>query len=79
MPRWSELVCTAGPALLGLYDPTKASYYLRYSNTEGGADNAFGYGAKNWEPIAGDWNGDGIDTIGAFQRSAAQFYLRKQQ
>ena len=29
-----------------------------------------------WLPIAGDWNGDGKDTIGLYDPTKAVFYLR---
>jgi len=39
-------------------------WYLRNSNSGGVADSSFQYGGGNTQPIIGDWNGDGIDTIG---------------
>jgi hypothetical protein len=34
----------------------------------------FAYGAAGDVPVVGDWNGDGIDTIGVFRNG--NFYLR---
>jgi hypothetical protein len=50
--------------------------YLRNSNTEGIADTAFFYGNTGDIPFAGDWNGDGSDSIGLFRPSNATVYLR---
>jgi hypothetical protein len=42
------------------------------------ADLTFGYGAggASWTPIVGDWNGNGIDTIGLFDPQTSTWYLR---
>ncbi|MCI0459687.1 MAG: hypothetical protein L0Z62_22275 [Gemmataceae bacterium] len=36
----------------------------------------FAYGAPGWVPLVGDWDGDGIATVGAFDPATATFYLR---
>jgi hypothetical protein len=30
----------------------------------------------SWLPVAGDWDGDGVDTIGLFYPAPSQFLLR---
>lgn len=62
----------------GLYDAVSSVFYLRNSNSSGGADLTFGFGApgQGWLPIAGDWDGNGTDTIGLYDRSTSTFYLR---
>ena len=35
----------------------------------------FGFGAPNWVPLAGDWNGDGKDTVGVYNPASGLFYL----
>ncbi len=64
--------CTA----LGLYDPA-TFVYLRSSGTAGFATNCFVYGPANndFVPIVGDWNGDGTQTIGLYDRATGMFYL----
>ena len=47
---------------------------IRNSNTVGVADLAFGYGLPTDIPVIGDWNGDGIDTVGVYRNGV--FYLR---
>ena len=36
----------------------------------------FAFGQPGDQPVAGDWNGDGIDTIGVYRPSTGQFLLR---
>lgn len=62
-------------------DATAARWYLRNSNSAGAANITFNYG--NWggtmSPVAGDWNNDGVDSIGMFDTaggSPANWYLR---
>jgi hypothetical protein len=74
-----------GVDTVGLYDPTTSMFYLRNSNDSGVADVTFAYGVARgahgdtgaaWTPIAGDWNGDGVDTIGLYCQATGTFYLR---
>ena len=69
---------TSQVATPGLYDPTSSWWYLRNSNTTGGADITAGYGppAGNWIPLSGDWTGDGVDTLGLYNPATGFFYLR---
>jgi hypothetical protein len=68
-----------GSHTIGLYDPANAAFFLRNSNTGGIADITpftFGPAGLGWIPLAGDWNGDGIDTIGLYDPVHAAFFLR---
>jgi hypothetical protein len=51
-------------------------WYLRNSNNSGVADLEFTYGGSEMVFVTGDWNGDGIDTPGAYKPSTGQWYLR---
>jgi len=51
-------------------------YYLRNDNTIGTAALGFEFGQAGDRPIAGDWDGDGEDTIGFYRPSTEKFYLR---
>lgn len=51
-------------------------FYLRNNNTPGTADATIYYGGDPSDlPIAGDWNGDGISTIGVYRSSEGVFYI----
>ncbi len=58
----------------GVYRPSNATFYLKSINDSGVADAAIAYGTPGDRPITGDWNGDGIDTVGVYR--AGVFYLR---
>ncbi len=58
----------------GQFRPTTGFVYLRNSNTSGFAENEFFYGQAGDQPLAGDWNGDGTDTIGIYRNGT--FFLR---
>jgi hypothetical protein len=62
---------------VGLYVAADAVTYLRNSMTSGTADQTVYYGAPgaNWVPIAGDWDGDGTDTLGLYDPDSSVFYL----
>jgi V8-like Glu-specific endopeptidase len=54
-----------GPSTPGVFDPHSGTWYLRNSNSPGTPDaGAFAYGGAGWTPVVGDWNGDGITTVG---------------
>jgi hypothetical protein len=71
------------PDTVGVFDPTTATWYLRNSNSPGAPDiTPFAYGAPGWGPVVGDWDGDGITTVGVFDpvgqfgQPPATWYLR---
>lgn len=65
---------TPYPAHPGVY--YNGVFYLRESNTAGNADLTVAFGGDASDlPIAGDWNGDGISTIGVYRSSSGQFFL----
>jgi serine protease len=51
-------------------------FLLRNYNTTGFANLAFAFGDPSDIPLAGDWDGDGVDTSGVYRPSTAQFFLR---
>jgi len=65
---------------VGLYEPAGAQFYIRNEN-KGDAANpvtwtvGFVSGANNGRPLAGDWNGDGFDTLGVYDPITRQFSL----
>ncbi|MEA3503264.1 MAG: peptidase C1, partial [Actinomycetota bacterium] len=50
-------------------------FYLLNTNTHGIADIDFAFGDPGDVPIAGDWDGDGVDTIGVYRPSTRMVYL----
>jgi hypothetical protein len=49
--------------------------YLRNSNTQGIADISFFFGNPGDLPMAGDFNGNGCDTVSIYRPSEARFYI----
>ena len=58
----------------GVFRPSNGALYLKYKNETGFADVQINYGIGGDHPVTGDWNNDGIDTIGVYRNG--QFYLR---
>jgi hypothetical protein len=58
----------------GVFRPSNGIVYLKNSNTAGFSDIDLIYGIAGDQPIAGDWNGDGIDSLGIYRNGT--FYLR---
>jgi hypothetical protein len=63
-----------GGATVGAFRPTNGFVYLRNANSTGFADNEFFYGIAEDIPVVGDWDGDGIDSVGIYRGGV--FYLR---
>jgi hypothetical protein len=53
----------------GLYRQSDGFVYLRNSNTQGVADITFFFGNPGDVPIAGDFNGNGCDTVSIYRPS----------
>jgi hypothetical protein len=51
-------------------------FLLRTDNSAGSANIAVNFGDSSWKPITGDWNGDLIDTVGAYNSATGVFYIR---
>jgi hypothetical protein len=49
--------------------------YLRNSNTQGIADIRFFFGNPGDVPLAGDFNGDGCDTVSIYRPGEGRFYV----
>lgn len=64
----------ANPDTIGVFRDPLTKFYLRNSNTEGFADIIATFGSIGDQPLAGDYNGDGVDTIGTFRQGV--FFLR---
>jgi hypothetical protein len=65
---------------VGLYDSTKRVWYLLGDrNPDGSAEEArqrFKTPARRaWQPIVGDWDGDGEDSVGLYDAARSRWYL----
>ncbi|HEY7833867.1 MAG TPA: hypothetical protein VIG30_09880 [Ktedonobacterales bacterium] len=60
----------------GIFRPSDSTFFLRNSLTTGPSDESVVFGNSSYYPVAGDWNGDGIDTVGVYNSSTAAFSLK---
>lgn len=58
---------------VGAFDPNTGQWHLRDSE---GEVTTFYFGAPGDMPLAGDWNNDGVDTVGVYRPSNQTVYLR---
>jgi SpoIID/LytB domain protein len=58
---------------VGLHDPTTGIWHLQRPN---GTVSSFYYGNPKDIPYAGDWNGDGVITMGLYRQSTGFLFLR---
>jgi hypothetical protein len=61
---------------IGLFDPQSGIWILDYGQSSTSPYGIFTYGAAGFVPVFGDWDGDGVATLGAFVPSTATWYLR---
>ncbi len=62
------------PDTVGVY--SNSVWYLRNTNTTGVADIWAVFGGETSDlPVVGDWNGDGIDSLGVYRSNVGQFIL----
>jgi len=64
---WDGTGGTYGTVTVGVFRPSTAQFHLKNYNSSGGSSFTFSYGSPTDTPITGDWNWDGIDTIGIFR------------
>ncbi|HWN45411.1 MAG TPA: hypothetical protein VNW71_24505 [Thermoanaerobaculia bacterium] len=71
-----------GDETIGVFDPDLQRFRLRNSNSAGPADLDFTltlpFDLLGYQPVAGDWDGDGIDSIGVWLPRNANWYLKNQ-
>lgn len=60
---------------IGVFRPSTGQFLLRNSNTAGPPNVTINFGQAGDQPLAGDWNGDGLDDVGVFRNG--QFRLRQ--
>jgi hypothetical protein len=63
----------------GVFRPSTGQWLLtngpNINNSSPAADLSFFFGIAGDVPLAGDWNNDGIDTVGVYRPSIANFFL----
>ncbi len=82
-------VARKSPCDIGAYEKTNAAtrtdtigvyvngvFYLKNSNTAGAADIVVPFGSPGNLPVVGDWNGDGVDTVGVYISQLGVFLMR---
>lgn len=67
------LVCATAGETIGIFRPEKGLFALRYANTAGNSQEEFAFGQQGDLPMVGDWDGDGVDTVGVYREGT--FYL----
>jgi peptidoglycan hydrolase-like protein with peptidoglycan-binding domain len=70
----AEAPTVAGPYTLGLFDPLSGAWYLR--DGTGHTTQLDDFGGSGDIPLAGDWDGDGIDTPGLYRPEAGRLVIR---
>src|SRR5205085_3739589 len=70
--------CAGGPFMpaktVGIFTAQRGEFYLKQHLTTGLPDQVERYGAAGDLPVAGDWEGKGIDSLGIYRQGV--FYLR---
>jgi Matrixin len=67
---WDDII-----GVQSLYSRQRGFFHLRESNTSGPPFRSFRFGNLGDRPVAGDWNGDWVDTIGIWRPSTSTFVL----
>lgn len=68
-----NLICSRALDTIAIYRTD--TFYIRYANTTGYANLVLALGASGDIPLAGDWDGDGVETVGFYRPSTGQFFL----
>ncbi len=66
---------------VSIYRPSQAGFYIindlgAANQGLGAADHSFTFGAVGDKPFVGDFNGDGIETVGLHREATGRVYLR---
>ncbi len=73
--KWSNGFTHFG---VGVFRPSNGLIYLKNNLTTGYADDTMVLGIPGDTGLAGDWNGDGLDSPGVYRPSTQKFYLNDQ-
>jgi ribosomal protein S16 len=66
------------PDNIGLYAAAAGTFYLRNSNSTGGANVTFRFGPapSTWAAFSGDWDADLDETVGMYEQATSTWRLR---
>ncbi len=70
----SPTLTLSRPDTIGVY--MGGAFYLRNQNSAGWPDITIPFGSPGNLPVVGDWDGDGVDTIGVYISELGVFLLR---
>lgn len=73
--RWTSSMTHDG---VGVYRPSNNTFYLKTSLSSGVPDFTMVLNAAGNYPVAGDWDGTGLDRPGLYNTSTKNFYLTGQ-
>ena len=59
---------------VGVFRPVGAGFFLTNQPAGGRADVTIAFGSTGDLPVVGDWDGDGVDTVGVYRTGT--FFLR---
>jgi hypothetical protein len=60
---------------VAVYRPSSKTFYMKNELASGVSDYQTRWGTYDAIPIAGDWNGDGVDSVGYYYPITKQFFL----
>jgi hypothetical protein len=74
----NEKIASKPGKTIGEYRPKEGKFYLRNTNAAGDADITFSFGpsGQNLIPVAGDWDGDGKDSVGLYDPANGGWFLK---
>jgi hypothetical protein len=66
------------PTTVGVFNSASSAFFLKNSCCPGAADATVPYGppGAKWEPIVGDWMGNGVTTLGLYNPATSTFFLK---
>ncbi len=73
---YSHTVAPRAVTGVGMYDPVRKTVFQRDTPTAGGNTGEVSFDLEGKKPLVGDWNGDGVDTLGSYDPATRTFALR---
>ena len=64
---------TAHTDRVGVYNPLSGTFFLKMDGSEA---VQVGFGNPEKVPLIGDWDGDGVSTVGVYDPESARFFVK---